>query len=270
MTKIFEGLHKRFSCRLSIETNTPITRIDYDIAGDNKFPYLLQTPRGVVRTAQLAYCTNAYTSHLLPELRGVIYPLKGTMTVQDLGAKRPNQGSSTSWAIHYTPFEDAQEESVADGLIYGMQNVKTGAFFFGGEKAPVKDMLSANDQDISPSSVKFLRESLASLFGQSEDALREDKLISAWSGIMGFTSDGIPLVGQVPHSITRRSGEGEWMCAGYNGYGMPSAWLAGENLAKMMLGSGCDSQFPGAFLLSQERITERLSLQKSIRHLVSL
>lgn len=279
MTKIFENLLDRFPSRLAIETNTPITGIEYDIDGSKDFPYLLKTPRGVTRAAKIAHCTNAYSSHLLPGLRGVIYPLKGTMTVQDLTdnlssglihSKRSNNGSKNSWAIHYTPFEDVQEESVADGLIYGMQNVNTGAFFFGGEKARMADMISANDADLSPSSVKFLRESLLSLFGEDPNSIENSKLISSWSGIMGFTSDGMPLVGRLPRSMTQREGQGEWICAGFNGYGMPIAWLSSENLGQIILGSSAHSYVPEPYLLSEERIRERLFVKESVRRLVSL
>lgn len=192
------------------------------------------------------------------------------MTVQDLASKRPNEGLKSSWAIHYTPFKDAQDGSVADGLIYGMQNTITGAFFFGGEKTTMADMLSANDNELSSTSVRFLRESLLSVFGENPAEIENHRLISSWSGIMGFTSDAMPLVGRLPGSLTERPGRGEWLCAGYNGYGMPIAWLAGENLGRMILGAPLHADLPEAYLLSEQRLKGRLSLKESVNRFVSL
>ncbi|KAE8165728.1 FAD dependent oxidoreductase [Aspergillus tamarii] len=267
VTNAFDDLLSRYPSRLSIETNTPVTEVIYGASSlDSKNPYILTTPRGIIRAAQVAYCTNGYTGHLLPALRGVLFPMKGTMTVQDLTAipSIPNRGSTTSWAIHYPPLFDAATGGLADGLIYGMQNVKTGWHFFGGEKSPPEQLLSSDDTILSQSSVQFLQESLDSLFGLREPAR---KLVSAWSGVMGFTSDTLPLVGKLPSTLTGRDGQGEWFSGGYNGYGMPSAWLAGESLGLMILGQSPREYLPEAYLISEERLRERLTVTRSMEYL---
>ncbi|KAF7622968.1 hypothetical protein AFLA_010284 [Aspergillus flavus NRRL3357] len=267
VTNTFDDLLSRYPSRLSIETNTPVTEVVYGPSADSKHPYILTTPRGIIRATHVVYCTNGYTGHLLPALRGVLFPMKGTMTVQDLTAipSVPNRGSTTSWAIHYTPFLDAATGGLADGLIYGMQNAKTGWHFFGGEKSPPEQLLSSDDSTLSQSSVQFLQESLGSLFGLQGPA--HQKLVSAWSGIMGFTSDTLPLVGKLPSALTGRDGQGEWFSGGYNGYGMPSAWLAGESLGLMILGQSPREYLPEAYLISEERLRERLTVARSMEYL---
>lgn len=267
VTNTFDDLLSRYPSRLSIETNTPVTEVVYGPSADSKHPYILTTPRGIIRATHVAYCTNGYTGHLLPALRGVLFPMKGTMTVQDLTTipSVPNRGSTTSWAIHYTPFLDAATGGLADGLIYGMQNANTGWHFFGGEKSPPEQLLSSDDSTLSQSSVQFLQESLGSLFGLQGPA--HQKLVSAWSGIMGFTSDTLPLVGKLPSALTGRDGQGEWFSGGYNGYGMPSAWLAGESLGLMILGQSPREYLPEAYLISEERLRERLTVARSMEYL---
>ncbi|KAL4885750.1 FAD dependent oxidoreductase [Aspergillus karnatakaensis] len=267
VTKVFESLLRSFSSRLAIEANTPVTAVKYDPTQDSDYPYSIHTPRGVVRAAQVAYCTNAYTGHLLPALRGPLFPLKGTMTVQHLTPPSENQGSSTSWAIHYKPYQDPEDRTIADGLIYGMQNVHTGDYFFGGEKALASDMLSADDTTISPSSVGFLQRSLLSLFGRNAETTEGSRLVSTWSGAMCFSADEMPLVGRLPSSISGNEGNGEWICAAYSGYGMPIAWLAGESLGAMILGLSPSELLPEVYLLSEARLAERLTVAKSVERI---
>jgi glycine/D-amino acid oxidase-like deaminating enzyme len=152
----------------------------------------------------------------------------------------------------------------ADGLTYGMQSAKSGYYFFGGAKCGPDELISSDDTVLVDSSVEFLQKSVISLFGHER---KDSKIISAWSGVMCFSSDSMPLVGRLPAELTSRAGEGEWICGAYNGYGMPSAWLAGESLALMMLGNPPRDYLPEAFLLSEARLNQSLSVERSIEFL---
>lgn len=268
VTRVFEALMGKYSDRLQIETNTPVTHVSYDPQSNARYPYLLQTPRGAIRSARIAYCTNAYTSHLLPPLRGRVYPMKGAMTVQDFGNSVPNRGASMSWAIHYSSSVDPSNRYLADGLIYIAQNARTGCFFAGGKRAPIASILSADDSISSPSSTDFIQESLSLFFGCKSN--KASRLISSWTGVMCFSSDRMPLVGRLPESVTGRAGPGEWMSGAYNGYGMPIAWSAGEALASMILGQAPPDWFPQAYLVTEERLAHSLSLQQSVAHVSTL
>ncbi|PYI30069.1 nucleotide-binding domain-containing protein [Aspergillus indologenus CBS 114.80] len=270
VTNLLEALLSQYASRLAIETNTPVTQVDYKPSTDTQHSYILHSARGCTRATHVVYCTNGYTGHLLPNLRGILYPMKGTMTVQDWGATplQPTRGLKASWAIHYLPYRDPETGDVADGLIYGMQDPGTGWYFFGGEKAPVEELLSANDTTIGATSVRFLQESVSSLLDRSGGTVDSgNTVVSSWSGIMGFSSDGLPLVGRLPSTLTNRDGNGEWFCGAFNGYGMPSAWLAGESLGLMIVGQAPREYLPEAFLISEERLRERLSVEQSMLHL---
>ncbi|KAL4791930.1 FAD dependent oxidoreductase [Aspergillus venezuelensis] len=270
VTNLLDALMSQYASRLAIETNTPVTKVDYEPSTDTQYPYILHSARGSSRAAQVVYCTNGYTGHLLPNLRGTLYPMKGTMTVQDWSASPHHQdrGSKASWAIHYLPHINLENGAFADGLIYGIQNTRTGWYFFGGEKSSVEDLLSANHTIISTTPVRFLEESVSSLLdltGGKQDS--GSKLVSSWSGIMGFSSDGLPLVGRLPRTLTDRDSTGEWLYGAYNGYGMPSAWLAGVSLGLMIVGKSPREYLPEAFLISEERLRDRLSAEQSMLHL---
>lgn len=248
VAKVFEALLAKYPDRLSIETNTPVTGVEQ--ANDS---YTVSTPRGKMRARKIIYATNGYTGHLLPNLRGFLFPVRGTMTVQDLGPSVPNLGAEKSFGFHYVPTYDEQTQTLADGLWYLTQSAETGYFFFGGEKGTIDDTLTADDTTISRVSLDHLQNILPRFFNYT--GVKEDPLVAAWSGIMGFTADGAPYVGQLPESVTGRSGEGEWIVGGFSGYGMPYCWLAGEALASLVVGEGVVDYLPEVYLIDEERLS---------------
>lgn len=242
----------RHSSRLTIETHTPVVSVTYDPQTSSSHPYIVHTSRGDILATKIAYCTNGYTGHLLPGIRGLIYPFKGTMTVQDPGNKVANQGHRLSWGIHYPPKYDPETERYAYGLYYLSQSPKMGYFYFGGENARFRDCVTADDSTVGPGSVSHLQQALPRFFG--EDYSRPWTLVSSWSGIMGFSSDGLPVVGQLPSSLTGRDGDGEWIAAAFNGYGMANCLLSGEALARMMLGEDVSDWLPDAYGIHSLRL----------------
>ena len=86
-----------------------------------------------------------------------------------------------------------------------------------------------------------------------------------WTGVMGFTSDGLPLVGRVPKEASGRDGSCEFIAAGFNGYGMANAWLAGKHVAESLLGLENAEPVPQAYKITGERIAS-MSSQAAARH----
>lgn len=253
---------EKYPTRLSIETNTPAESVMHGSESATAYPYTVRTPRGPLRAGSVVYCTNGYTGHLLPELRGRIHPFKGTMTVQDPEGSVPNQGSSVSWGFHFPPTFDPQTEKRGYGLYYLGQSADSGYFYFGGEQARFDESLTADDSHVAEHSVEHLQTVLPRFFGKEADA--PWRLVGSWSGIMGFSSDGLPLVGRLPSSLTGRKGEGEWIAAAFNGYGMANCLLSGKALALMMLGENANDSLPEAYRLEEERLKHLLTPSKSI------
>lgn len=51
-----------------------------------------------------------------------------------------------------------------------------------------------------------------------------------WTGIMGYTADRQPIVGEAPGQ------GGLWICAGFNGHGMALTFQSAEALVQLMMG----------------------------------
>lgn len=84
---------------------------------------------------------------------------------------------------------------------------------------------------------------------------------AAWTGILGFSVDSVPWVGEVPEKVAggRRRGTGkEWVCAGYSGEGMVNAWGCGSALATMlrneMYGERAVVGVPSVMLVTEKRV----------------
>ena len=67
---------------------------------------------------------------------------------------------------------------------------------------------------------------------------------------MGTTPDGYPHVGQVPGR------QNQYICAGFNGAGMPHIFLSAEGLVKMMLDGALFEEIgvPRIFKVTEERL----------------
>lgn len=76
---------------------------------------------------------------------------------------------------------------------------------------------------------------------------------------MGFSSDSLPVVGQLPASLTRRGGDGEWIAAAFNGYGMANCLLSGEALGRMMLGEDVSECLPEAYGIYSGRLERAMA-----------
>ncbi|KAE8405957.1 FAD dependent oxidoreductase [Aspergillus pseudonomiae] len=261
VTEIFACLVEKYGHRLNIETQTPVTSIVSDTTNPSH-PYILHTPRGTLRATQIAHCTNGHAGHLLPGLRGPVYPFKGTMTVQDAGNIMINRGGDLSWGFHYPVIYDKESRRYAAGLYYLMQNTKTGYFFFGGEDTRIDHCLSSDDSQVEEGSIRHLQEKLPQFLGYK--GAEQWRLAGGWSGIMGFSADGLPVVGRVETSMTGRQGEGEYVAAAFNGYGMANCLLAGEALAKIMMGKDTSACLPKAYGIHETRLKEPLTLDHAI------
>lgn len=257
ITRVWAQLYAQHRSRLSIETNTPVTEITYEPETNTTHPYVVHTPRGTVRAARIVHATNGYAGHLLPELRGKIYPVRGTMSTQTATEEFGRHGHELSWSVVSSPHFDSATNALELGLYYGNQNPKTGDIFFGGEKARLDGLLVSDDSVVEDPCRENIATLLPRYFTRGWSNGQKPEVKEVWSGIMGFTADRLPLVGPLPRSVTGRGAEGgEWIAAGFNGYGMPLCWSSGEAVAKMLLGEDTPDFLPQLFLATKERLED--------------
>ncbi|KAJ4328772.1 hypothetical protein N0V84_000777 [Fusarium piperis] len=252
--------------RFSIETNTPVVSISHEENASRSGPgYVLKTPRGTMRARKVIHCTNGYSSHLLPSLTGRLYPLRGTVSVQDPGLSFPRLGHQYSWTKMHNGYYDPETRRLTFGLYYAQQNAKTGEIVIGGESQEAENLLTSDDSKVAASARNHISSIVPKIYLDADDA-RAKKV---WSGIMGFTADGLPMIGNLDRITTGRTGTEEWIAAGFNGHGMDKCWLSGQAVARMALGEDVPSWLPTSFLISEKRL-DSCSLDAAVSGVVSM
>ena len=210
--------------------------------------WLVETARGSIQAEQIILATNGYTAHLLPALQGVVVPLRGHITAQHPGNKMPKKGLSMTYSFIYDDGYDymitCPPGSANPGdIIIGGGLTKTGAkglFEFG----------TSDDSKCDPVIVKYLENCTADNYdGFWGDDDPKGRVYKAWSGIMGYSADGFPLIGQVPEA------EGLYIAASFQGSGMVLSFSCAEALASIVANRGEDAslQLPKTFRLTKAR-----------------
>ncbi|EPE07661.1 fad dependent oxidoreductase [Ophiostoma piceae UAMH 11346] len=255
---------------LSIETSTPAEAVATDRSTPD-YPYRVTTPRGTIRARHVVHATNAFASHLLPELRRKVTGLRAHMSAQRPGPKFPDLDGARSWSIIYNAGFDyisqRPSRTVRDGetTVREAGEVMTGGGFVRSADQGL-DQLGVFDDTttdfftglhlhgILPTTFGPYWGSDAANSGRTDYATGEGHVTKLWSGIIGFSADMIPLVGRLESKITGRSlaatkrassttgtgagavEPGEWISAVFQGDGMVWAWLSGTALGIMLAG----------------------------------
>ena len=192
---------------------------------------LIDTPDGVTLIcsngsikAQLAIvCTNAYLPQLLPVFKGKIDPVRGQMLAT---APAPRLFEVPIYADH--GYDYWRQDDQGRIVLGGWRNLDPEG------EVGYEELLH---EDIQNNMRQFLNRF---------KALQGIELTHSWSGIMGFSYDGLPLLGMVPNTSSTL------VAAGFTGHGFGFGQLAGEAVAEVAL----EGSHPFASLLSCRRIIQ--------------
>ncbi|MCJ1399914.1 hypothetical protein MMC11_003117 [Xylographa trunciseda] len=230
---------------LNIQTETPALAMTPSETG-----WTVKTPRGMINAEKVILATNGYTAHLYPALQGIIVPLRGHMTAQRPGKAMPQEGLAATYSFIY-----------ADGYEYMIPRPQGSTFagdiMIGGglTKAPDEGLFefgTTDDTTKDPDIIDYLENSTQKYFGSNwGDDHPDGRVRQAWTGIMGYSADGFPFVGQVPDEKEL------YIAASFQGHGMVLCLLAAKALVQMMTSedlNNVDKWFPKAFRATTERM----------------
>lgn len=250
-------MRSHYGDRFAIETSTPVNSVQQKASQGY---CIIQTPRGNIHARHVVHCTEGHVAHLLPGLQGVIVPLRGQMTVQAFEDSPPAR--DVCWSFLFGASFD-----------YATPNPKSGDIWIGGGSTmsaeAADDFLGiSSDSQESVLARAHLKGILPVVFcpqrqdgeGKS-DGSASLRTKGSWSGIMGFSLDHRPFVGRLPPGISSEGNDGteslssgEWISAGYGGYGMVNGFLCGKAVANMILGSHSPQDIPEPYLIGSERL----------------
>jgi glycine/D-amino acid oxidase-like deaminating enzyme len=232
VTAVLEHLVAQHGKRFFLETNTPVTAITTTAGNACERRFEVHTTRGTVRARHVVHCTNAHVGHLVPGLRGSLYPVRGQMSAQMPSPKFPHQGDDRSWIFAYEKGFDYLTQLLMDVLSSG--EMMLGGGFVQSEDGGVEDVGIASDDRMSRCVEVHLSRTLEDVFGDQHWGVADQKEVKQmWTGTMGFSADGLPWVGKIAEGVHGRGAE--WVAAGFSGEGMVQAWLCGKALVSMLM-----------------------------------
>ena len=235
---------------LNLQTETPATKI---AKGENgRRGWIVETPRGAIEAERVVLATNGYTAHLYPPLQGVIVPLRGHMTAQRPGSGLPKDGLATTYSFIY---DDGYEYMIPrpQGSMYA-GDIMIGGGATKGTDEGIYEFGTTDDTTTDAVILEYVENSAAERFGSNwghDDA--EGRLRRAWTGIMGYSSDGFPLIGQLPGE------DGLYIAASFQGSGMVLCFESASALFNIMNQNdkALDEWFPKAFRVTRERMKRK-------------
>lgn len=203
--------------KINLQTKTPVTRLDAiptngSSSGTNA-KWSVRTERGVIRAKNVILATNGYTSHLLPEFSDLIVPVRGEMSSL-LPPKKSQMLPDTYGFVGAQGGNPNEDDYLVQRPFEGVPNAK-GHLMFGGGRTAAK-LGSIGEWDDSPvdeGSAAYLRATLLAVLelGGETAGLKELEATHQWTGIMGYSRDNHPWVGNLAGK------KGLWLSAGYTG-----------------------------------------------------
>ncbi|WPG99892.1 FAD dependent oxidoreductase [Acrodontium crateriforme] len=227
----------------NLQTHTPMHQVSSTPDSENR--WTINTPRGQIKTRKVIYATNGYTAGIVPEIKSKIVPIRGICCRIVVPKDRPSPPQLTnsynimlnSWAYDYLiPRSD-------------------GSIVVGGARQRYYHDLdqwfeNSDDSTLIESARNYYNGYMQRTFkGWEGSGAYVDQI---WTGIMGYTHDAMPYVGELPNK------PGQYICAGFTGHGMPQMYLSAECLAATIVENKTlrESGLPRLYELSQERLDD--------------
>ena len=176
---------------------------------------------GVLRARKVVVATNGWAAELLPELQNHLYPTRNQVIMTKPLPK------TASWQVGGW----SVDSDVGARELYAIRR-PDGRVCFGGARALEPNAAVGNADDGSTSDVvgAYLRRFLSERFPQAVGPDGAVEVEAEWTGTLGFTSDGKPLVGTLPGRPN------VYVAAGFNGHGMPQCFGVGKAVALLLSG----------------------------------
>lgn len=187
----------------------------------------VRTPARTFVSPRVLLATNAYGPLLIPSLSALVTPRRGQMfalrNAADAAGKRPLRLAHS----YYGNYGSEYLRQTADGTVV-IGGCRT---YFAGREIGYEDVTTDWVQRALES---FAARLLGSAFSAADITTR-------WSGVMGFSPDGLPLVGRLPEFPAGNV----WFCGAFTGHGMSMGFrTAGAAVAGMVEGEACPFDFP--------------------------
>ncbi|KAL3471654.1 FAD dependent oxidoreductase superfamily [Aspergillus californicus] len=224
----------------NLQTNTPVTGLSEIPLPDGR--WLVTTARGSIKAKKVLLATNGYTARVAPQFKERIVPVRGICSRIKVPAESTPPFLPYTYSIRYGAGMYDYLIPRPDGSIIVGGAKPT----FWGDRAQWYDV-SDDSQLIEPAVSHFDGLMQRNFIGWEDSGATTDRV---WTGIMGWSSDFMPYVGNVPGK------PGQSILAGFSGHGMPLILLSAKAVVQMVRygKSFEDTDVPEVFRATEERL----------------
>ncbi|KAK5045763.1 hypothetical protein LTR84_008855 [Exophiala bonariae] len=221
---------------------TPVAKVSK--SRDSAGFWTIFTSRGNLRARKIVYATNGYTAALLPQYSRKIVPVRGVCShiTTPRGQNSPHLPNTYSLRFGGANYDYLVPRPDGSIVVGGARQtfLHDRDLWFN----TVRD-----DQRMSMAADKYFQNYMQQHFRGWEDSKATTKRV--WTGVMGYTSDYMPHIGEVPDM------PGQYIIAGFTGRGMAYILLASKALSRMIV-EGIDyeqTELPAMFESTKERLS---------------
>jgi glycine/D-amino acid oxidase-like deaminating enzyme len=169
---------------------------------------ILKTDNGDFEAAMIIYCLNGYSPNLHPYFDDKIYPTRAQILMMEKTA----------------PFMDGP--CYANFYLDYFRQMPSGALLIGGFRQLEKTTEVGYSDHITP----VIQNALHDFVRTHLPSMREKTVTHRWSGVMGFSRDGQPLIGALPEDNQ------VFFAGGYTGHGIGLAFNTSKSLVDLIFG----------------------------------
>lgn len=200
---LLQGIQQQLSSNVQILTDSEVHLIE-SVDGTK----LVHTNKSKVSAAMVVYATNGYSPLLHDFFSTKIFPTRGQILCTSPVPRFMEGPCYANFVLDY------------------FRQLPTGEMIIGGFRQLQKDVEKGYSDEISPVIQQALEEFLLEHIPQIRDA----RITHRWSGIMGFSVDGQPMVGALPDDPQML------FCGGYTGHGLGLAFNSARVLSDCVFG----------------------------------
>lgn len=233
-------LSKLIAKGINLQTHTPVSSISS--TPDSEGRWTVTTSRGSICASKIIFATNGYTAAIAPQFEQKIVPVRGICSRIIPTVPEKTSNLVNTYSLRYGPaLYDYMIPRLDRSIVIGGAKDRfwhNKSHWYG---------ITDDSKLIEPAKDYFDGLMQRHFNGWEESGAYTD---SVWTGVMGWSSDFMPFVGEMPGK------KGQYITAGFSGHGMPLIYLATKALAEMIRGEKTfeDTNLPAVFKPTQERL----------------
>lgn len=171
-------------------------------------PSQIRTNRGLFEAGIVVLAGNGYQSLLSSYFDQKILPTRGQVLVLEPVGPAMEGPCYASFYLDY------------------FRQLPSGHLLIGGFRQEEEDSSAGYSDHIT----EAVQRALGKFIDQHLPQFADKKVLYRWSGLMGFSADGLPILGALPQSANT------FFLGGYTGHGLGMAFHCGKSLAKLIFG----------------------------------